>query len=207
MSSVSTCDFSLDSIYECSNAQHGYPNNPSEANKIYEFIDIKPKPYKYDNCLPNTAPWEPKYKYSWSQCKGVIQSNPSGNFKIKGTVAGSTSKSVLKYWAANPSTCSYSTPAMGLPFPNEEIAYENTPNKGEVLLDASGKFEIVIKYPAGYYTGQGETYVPPHINFLICGSQEVVRIQLPFDAPFRSLGFNLANHSREFQPVPYKKPQ
>lgn len=199
---MSSCsEIPLDPIYECSNVQHGYVKQP---NITYEFLEVKPKPYKFDNCLPNTAPWEPKYKYNWSLCSGTIYSNKNGNFKIKGTVDSGLGKTSLKYWAPNPSTCLYSISGNGLPYPNEEIAYENTPNKGEIILN-SGKFEINILYPAGYYTQQGEVYVPPHVNFLLCGSNQVVRVQLPFDTPFRSLGFNLANHSREFQPVPHKK--
>ncbi len=194
--------FLLDPIYECNKVQNGYPKNT-----IYEYLDVKPKPYKYDNCIPSTSPWIPQFKYSWGECKGKIYANKSGNFKLKGRVTKLSGNGVLKYWAPNPSTCLYSISGTGLPFPNEEIAFENTPNQGEIAIDATGNFEITLLYPAGYYINQGETYVPPHVNFLLCGTNKVIRVELPFDTPFRSLGSNLSNHEREWQPTPYKKPQ
>ena len=39
---------------------------------------------------------------------------------------------------------------MGLPFPNEEIAFENTRNK--YLVDPSGSFSTTFSYPNSYYS-------------------------------------------------------
>ena len=199
-----------DSVLPCSDNWQGYPE--SSQSIIYEYLNNKPKPYKYQDCYVDTGkyPWEPKTTYKWAQCKGTIYSNASGNFKVKGTVKDFTSKTRLKYWAASPNTCTYSSSGAGLPFPNEEIAYENTPNKGEISLNSSGQFEILLHYPAGYYINQGETYIAPHVNFLLCDSnqanyKDIIKISLPFDTPFRSLGFNVSNPKREFQPVPFKK--
>jgi len=210
---MSTCNslenfyYHLDDPLVCSNASNGYPK---VSTVTYEYLNEVPKPNLYDKCSNKTiygASWDAVLNFSWSNCKGVIYANKSGNFKLKGTATGGT---ILKYWAAAPPVCSYSTAGTGLPFPNEQIAYENTPNKGEISLGLGGAFEIILQYPSGYYAGQGELYVPPHVNIKLCDDKHndsgvLTRIQLPVETPFRSLGFNLSNQSREWQPVPYKK--
>jgi hypothetical protein len=195
--------YNIDGPNTCSNAFNGYPKTP---NVTYEYLDEVPKPNKFDKCSHSTiygGSWDQVLNFKWDTCKGIIYSNKSGNFKIKGT----STAGVLKYWAAAPNTCTYSVCGSGLPFPNEEIAYENTPNKGEIKVGSNGKFEIILKYPAGYYINGGEIYVPPHVNIKLCGSNDniLTRIQLPVEPAFRSLGFNLSNQSKEWQPVPYKK--
>lgn len=205
MSLDNLVQYSIDPIYECSKSKNGYPIQTKSS--FYDSLDnlVKPESSKFDNCIPSTAPYNPKYEIKCSIGKLKI-TNLNGNFKIKGNATGISKGTILKYWAAAPNYCSYSVVGTGLPFPNAEIAYENTPNKGEIILDTNGSFEIYLKYPNGYYESQGEVYVPPHINFMFCNSKpQVIKIQLPIEAPFRSLGFNLNNHSREFQPVPYKK--
>lgn len=199
--------YHLDDPLVCSNASNGYPK---VSTVTYEYLNEVPKPNRYDKCSHTTiygASWDAVLNFSWNKCKGIVYANKNGNFKIKGTATGG---SILKYWAAAPPVCSYSTAGSGLPFPNEEVAYENTPNKGEIKLDLGGSFEINLQYPSAYYAQQGELYVPPHVNVSLCdesgnNSGVLTRIQLPVDPAFRSLGFNLANHGREWQPVPYKK--
>ena len=199
--------YNIDDPVSCSVAFNGYPKS---STVTYEYLDEVPKPNKFDKCSHNTiygGSWEAVLNFKWNNCKGSLYANKKGNFKLKGTATGGD---VIKYWAAAPNTCTYSTAGTGLPFPNEEIAYENTPNKGELKLGLGGSFEILLQYPSGYYANQGELYVPPHLNIKICDSSNkqtgiMNRILLPGELPFRSLGFNLANSGREWQPVPYKK--
>jgi hypothetical protein len=207
-------------IYEpvtCSKYFNGYPKRGSETYSkrgslepeinTYEFLDRQHKPNNFDKCAHKTiygTHWDSVLEFKWDKCKGLVYANKSGNFLIKGTAS---EPGILQYWAAAPNTCTYSTAGTGLPFPNEEVAYENTPNKGEIKVGNNGKFKINLMYPAGYYINGGEIYVPPHINIKICGSKENIlnRIVLPVEIPFRSLGFNLSNSGKEWQPVPYKK--
>ena len=196
--------YNIDDPITCFTTFNGYPKAPTVT---YEYLDEVPRPNKYDKCSHKTiygASWDAVLNFKWDNCKGVVYANKSGNFKLKCVAEGA---SLIKYWAAAPNTCTYSVVGSGLPFPNEEVAYENTPNKGEIKPNRNGEFEILLKYPAGYYIGQGEVYVPPHVNIKICdpdSSKEgtLTRIQLPVEPPFRSLGFNLSNHGKEWQPVP-----
>jgi hypothetical protein len=191
--------YTIDEVYNCSKIHNGLPSLPNSSTTT-------PKNTNYHNCRPSTAPWNPDYNSNWKNCQLYVN-NSQGNFKIKGTIPNVSSGTKVKYWASAPLPCMYSISGLGLPFPNEEVAYENTPNKGVITLDNTGKFEIKIRYPGGYYINQGETYIAPHVNFMICDGNpnNIIKLQLPFEPPFRSLGFNLANHSREFQPVPFKK--
>jgi hypothetical protein len=84
-------------------------------------------------------------------------------FTIKGACAhGQT----LKYLAAAPSDIRQSRAGSGLPFPNPKIAYDNTPNKGEVQI-RDGQFEFQLVYPAAYYIENGSTLVAPHVHFTV----------------------------------------
>ena len=71
----------------------------------------------------------------------------------------------LRYWAANSPMTISSFSGSGLPFPNEDIAYENTPNQGNIeIYDVN--FSLKFIKPNSYYTNQGKTLVKPHVNFM-----------------------------------------
>jgi hypothetical protein len=93
----------------------------------------------------------------------------------------------LKYWAANPIPRMYSYSGSGLPYPNPEVAYENTPNQGEVLVDDAGQFSINLVQPSGYYTRQGSVLMKPHIHFRVPGYNHVFTMFIADDFPYRSL--------------------
>ncbi len=50
----------------------------------------------------------------------------------------------------------------GLPYPNEEIAFENTPTKG---LIKRGNFSITFDYPGGHYEFCSAKLIKPYIKF------------------------------------------
>ena len=55
-----------------------------------------------------------------------------------------------------------------LPFPNQEIAFENSPNIGRVKLGNDGSFRIHLVYPKSYYKTMGADYIKPHVKLLFC---------------------------------------
>jgi hypothetical protein len=64
----------------------------------------------------------------------------------------------------------------GLPFPNHEIAFENTPNIHQV--DSSGIFNITFKYPNSFYMPDGINKIKPSIYFSFTDiSNQEFRIQ------------------------------
>ena len=74
-------------IYEpatCSKYFNGYPKRGSLEDETYH------KANNFDKCSHKTiygAPWESVLNFKWEKCKGIVYSNKSGNFLIKGTVS------------------------------------------------------------------------------------------------------------------------
>ena len=100
----------------------------------------------------------------------------------------------LMYWGAAPSKVGLSFSGNGLPFANPGIAYENTPNKGDVMLTATGGFTFVLDgVPNAYYVGNGTLYMPPHITLKACdgnGCDDLhVTVKIDEGMPFRTLTY------------------
>jgi len=97
----------------------------------------------------------------------VIRRNPTdGTVSVQGRVTGLAGEPMTIRWmAAAPVTRGLSFAGSGQPYPNREIAFENTPNKGSIeSLD--GSFHIDLPgIPAGYYSGLGSVFVPPMVEF------------------------------------------
>jgi len=100
-------------------------------------------------------------------------------------------KLFVRYWASAPPSYIQSYSGSGMPFPNPEIAFENTPNKGVFPLPGH-TFQIAIDYPNSYYEDGGKVYIPPKLQFTITDSQgkdltDINEIQLGEGIPFRTL--------------------
>jgi hypothetical protein len=99
----------------------------------------------------------------------------------------------LMYWAAAPLRVGFSFSGNGLPFANPAIAYENTPNKGEVEL-TGGNFQFTLNsVPNSYYIGNGTLYMPPHMTLKICQGNKCkdrhVSVKIDEGIPFRTLTY------------------
>jgi hypothetical protein len=123
-------------------------------------------------------------------------------FYIKGNLQYMPLENIfVKYSAANPPTYNSNFSGSGLPYPTEDIAFENTPNKGVVEV-VNGQFKFTIKYPNSYYTNMGTIYVEPYVNILLVKENnepigKVNRISLGNGIPFRTLTYpNLRNENK-----------
>jgi hypothetical protein len=126
----------------------------------------------------------------------VVRRNPAdGTVSVTGsfTALGMTPMTLV-WQAAAPVTRGISFAGSGQPYPNKEIAYENTPHKG-VIETTDGTFQITLKdIPAGYYSGLGSVYVPPLIEFKAQSKAEPIRQAVATlwindtAAPYRWLG-------------------
>lgn len=107
--------------------------------------------------------------------------------KIKEKVKDQT----IYYIAANPPDYRATYTGSGLPFANQDQAYENTPNKGKVKL-MEDTFEIKFMFPNSYYVGLGTVLVPPTI-FLEYDNEDGVKrnikIKLSDGIPYRMLTY------------------
>jgi uncharacterized protein YlzI (FlbEa/FlbD family) len=96
----------------------------------------------------------------------------------------------IKYWAANPINRIYSYSGSALPFPNPEVAYENTPNQGYQRLDNQGRFIIKLEHPSGYYVRQGKLLLNPHVHLKLenyDGPNVIYNLTIADHFPYRSL--------------------
>ncbi len=99
--------------------------------------------------------------------EAVVRRNPSdGTVSVTGRFIGlGASPQRIEWKAAAPVTRGIGFAGSGQPYPNKQIAFENTPNQG-VVDSIDGSFQFQMKdIPAGYYSGLGATYIPPIVEF------------------------------------------
>jgi len=102
------------------------------------------------------------------------------------------SRVYVQYWAANPPTWVQSFAGSGMPYANEEMAYQNTPNVGKVEMGKTGKFRFRLMFPNSYYKHLGKDYVRPHVKLLFRDEGgnmigKITCITLGEGIPYRSL--------------------
>ena len=129
-------------------------------------------------------------KAQFTDCILDIKFNSNGNFIIDGS-SNQMGASHIKYWAASPPTYSLSFAGSGLPYPNQEVAFEKTPNKGIAKIEG-GKFQFALEYPNSYYDNMLKVYVDPQVQFIFTDNNgqnigEVHAANLGKGIPFRSL--------------------
>jgi len=143
--------------------------------------------------------WKDVEHKEFLMCSVKASMNQNGNYVFKGKTKNylntmTTFQPVfIQYWAPNKSTRGYSFNGSGLPFPNEEIAFEGTTNKG-VSKVFGADFNFGLDYPNSYYTQMGKKLNPPSVKFRFCDSNgtsmsKVYTIELGHSIPYRSLNF------------------
>lgn len=124
-------------------------------------------------------------------CEGVVLDSGKGSFTVEGKVNAFLSSPTVLFWAPNPPNLVGAFSGSGLPYPNAEIAFENTPNRGAVKAPG-GHFKFNVHYPSAYYTGLGSVLEPPAVFIKVCEGKkegELQRIVLGEPIPYRSLSW------------------
>lgn len=122
-------------------------------------------------------------------CKGKVNiSNNAGFLDVELRINEKVKNGTITYFAAAPPDYMTNFTGSGLPFPNESIAFENTPNKGVIDVDPTEDAPFItihIQTPNAYYT-RFDTFVPSCVDVFFNGRK--IRIQLnKATPPFRSL--------------------
>jgi len=136
------------------------------------------------------------WKFAWTEkylsCQGAVIDGGKGEFIVRGTVEAKSLHPIISFIAPNPPTYLTSYSGSGLPYPNAEVAYENTPNRGAVR-STNGYFEFKIRYPNAYYVGLGTVYVEPCVHIRVCdddGTKSSLKtLMLGKGIPYRSLTY------------------
>jgi hypothetical protein len=84
--------------------------------------------------------------------------------KIDGSIKNNTLYKDVIIIAPNPINRMSNYSGSGLPYPNYEIAFENTPNIHKI--EVSGIFNISFKYPNSFYMPDGINKIKPSIYFI-----------------------------------------
>jgi hypothetical protein len=106
----------------------------------------------------------------------VIHSTDLSSLKITGSIKNINLYNNVLIIAANPIDRMTNYSGSGLPFPNHEIAFDNTKNFHNV--DSSGLFDIYFKYPNSFYMPDGLNKIKPSIYFVFTdNNNDSVRIQ------------------------------
>ena len=118
-----------------------------------------------------------------------VHYNSDGNFIIEGKAPMNVE--LVKYWASSPPTYSLSFSGSGLPYPNQEVTMEKSPNQC-VAEVKHGSFQFPLEYPNSYYDQSLRKVVPPQVKFCYMdGNREnrgdVYVANLGDGIPFRSL--------------------
>lgn len=134
------------------------------------------------------------HDFETSEVKFQFLQNLVGDFQVKGQYKDIYAlNGRLHWWAANPPTFSQSFTGSGLPYPNESIAFESSPNDGYCSL-TNGTFQFMMSYPNSYYKNLGSMLVPPQVHIQLVDTNDSPLspeqiIPLGNGIPFRSLTF------------------
>jgi len=137
-------------------------------------------------------------KFLFTKCDIIHKPNSNKPIIIKGSVnnifSAISSINFIKYWAANSPDYRFSFPGSALPFPNEDVAFENSTNSG-VLPIKNSAFTFHLAYPNSYYTDLGKTLVKPEVKYQIIDINgkdvsPIYSIDLGNNVPFRYLSFD-----------------
>jgi len=96
------------------------------------------------------------------------------NVNIKGSLRNPSVYKKKIVIAPAPSSKLTSFSGSALPFPNEEIAFENTKNLFEIKND--GVIETIFAYPNSYYSPDGLTKIKSPIIFIFDDNKFIVEL-------------------------------
>lgn len=142
--------------------------------------------------MSSSCDWREKHLQAQSRLSSEIKYDGSGNLTIRGKIQNVAADSYIVFWAANPPDYRSSFSGSGLPYPNSQIAYESSPNRGTVPIASDGSFEFSLRYPSGYYTGLGTVYIQPHVYVQVNSKNTVgkpILVRVGEGTPFRLLTY------------------
>lgn len=139
----------------------------------------------------NKQVYEYEFNDTYCDCNiKIFKQATTDLVSISGKINDSVDNDEVLYLAAAPAGHITSFAGSGLPYPNKEIAYLNTPNKGEVKLSFK-RFEINILMPNSYCIDMCNELVKPTLLLKYTNDNVVRIIKVPVGnrIPFRSQNY------------------
>jgi hypothetical protein len=163
------------------------------------------------NSIKDYAPeWYLRSK-KFKMCDVRFMDNGNGNCVVIGRVDSFLQQldtqmdMFVEWWTANRPTQTCSQSGFCLPFPNEEIAFQDAPH-GFVPVK-NQKFTFSCGYPSAYYKRMGSKFIKPQIRFRFCDAQKnpMSKIYVLGLNNYQSLPLESVN--QPIVPKDYQKPQ
>lgn len=128
---------------------------------------------------------------------------------IEGKVFEQVRNSKIGYIAACPPHINGSYSGSGLPYANQVMAFDDTPNKGIAKVSKhDGRFKISFYVPSAYYLNLGSILVPPTLYIEYNNGQKNKRISIKIDEeiPYRTLTYHKTNDNVNFYNYIWSQP-
>jgi hypothetical protein len=133
-------------------------------------------------------------------CIGNVEVDPEKHdLTVTGTLTDIVDDGRVVYLAAAPPDYHFNYSGSGFPFMSAKQAFTNTPNKGELKLEAN-QFVLKLLHPNGYYDESHESIIPPtvYLNYKTGGQEKTIPIQVADNVPYRHLNYPLQRDSTLF---------
>jgi hypothetical protein len=122
---------------------------------------------------------------------GSIGVDAAGPVVVRGAFRRKPDDGRVMYVAPCPPDRRQSFFGSALPFPNADVAYDGTPNRGAAEVDDDGRFEIALVAGPNSYCGADGKLVPPALTLYYAeqGTPRVQTVHVGEPTPHRRLRF------------------
>lgn len=138
-------------------------------------------------------------------CSGNIAYHEKNRVLVDIYLNSELASEVIRYKAVAPPDYRGSFTGSALPFPNEEFAFQHSPNVGALKVSrATRRFTITLDMPNSYYAPNGKDLIPPYVDVLY----EIKESAAPFVTRIyltkgRVLNRSLTYHENRTSPLFY----
>lgn len=139
-------------------------------------------------------------------CKGKIQ-KVNNDITVIGILNDHVKNRKIKYIAACPADYRSTWTGSGLPFKDQEQAFDNSPNIGEISLNFDNEFKIQLMLPNSYAVGLGSIIIPPTLYIMYVDEEDKhkkITIKLSHGIPYRHLTYPMERKGPEFYATQFK---
>ena len=122
---------------------------------------------------------------------GIVEQDPGkSDLHIKGTISDVVDQGRIRFIAAAPADYHSSYTGSALPFATPMQAFQNTPNKGEIMLQAN-QFSIRLLHPNSFYEALGSFLIPPtlFLHYFSGGEEKTINVKVAEEIPYRRLTY------------------
>lgn len=139
-------------------------------------------------------------------CSGNIAYQEKNRVLVDIYLNSELASEVIRYKAVAPPDYRGSFTGSALPFPNEDFAFEHSPNVGTLKVStATRRFTITLDMPNSYYAPNGKDIIPPYVDVMY----EIKESAAPLStriylAKGRVLNRSLTYHENRTSPLFYK---